>query len=59
MESFVGNDVDLSHLGLDRDALIDNADSTEGKIMCYTQNGHRWPPWAGFLRKNLFYPGEV
>jgi len=59
MESFVGNDFDPSLCGFGRNALTGNSNSTEWKIMCYTEYGHRRPPWYGFLEKNQFYLLEI
>jgi hypothetical protein len=58
-ESLVGNDIDSSGLGLPADCLMDNLDSTERKILCYTQSGHRRPPWVIFFVEKSFYPLEL
>jgi len=59
MESFVGNDFDPSLCGFGKNALTGNSSSAEWKIMCYTEYGHRRPPWYGFFGKNQFYLLEI
>jgi len=45
LKAFVGFHMDMSPGCLGGDRLIDNFDSTKGEIRCYTEYGHRRPPW--------------
>jgi len=59
MESLVRDDFDPNPCSFGRNGLPHNPDSTKWKIVCYTECGHRWPPWDSFFVKTLFYPLEI
>jgi len=44
LKALVGLNLDVSSAGLWCNRLIDNFDSTKGKIGCYSGYGHRRPP---------------
>jgi len=59
-ESLVGDHPDESLQRIGRNLLLDNADSLEGKIVCYTQAGHRRPPLDNVLDyTQVYYPSEI
>jgi hypothetical protein len=43
-EAPIGLDVDMGLTDIGCYLLMDNFDSTEGEIRCYTESGHRGPP---------------
>jgi len=51
----VGNHLDSSLSTSEIHGLIDNSDSTKGEVGCYTDCGHRWPPWDNFLAHTQVY----
>jgi len=59
MESLVRGDFDPSPCSFGRNGLSYNPDSTKWKVICYTECGHRRPPWYGFFGKNQFYLLEI
>jgi hypothetical protein len=46
LKTFVGLHLEKCYVCVGYMALIDNFDSTKGEIRCYTQSGHRRPPFG-------------
>jgi hypothetical protein len=47
----VGLQLDMRFAGLGGNLLVDNFDSTKGEIRCYTEFGHRRPPFDKVVRR--------
>ena len=60
VEPLIRQDFDPSLRAFGMNGLVDNSDSRKREIFCYTQCGHRRPPWDDFLAcTQVYYPEEI